>query len=44
MKVFRHEFHANMKISSQLIVIDSAAVDVDITNYIHHVNEQKQSC
>jgi len=33
-----------MKISSQLTAVDSAAVDIDITDYIHHVDEQRQSC
>ncbi len=42
-RILRHEFHTNIKISSQLIVIDSVAVDIDITDYIHHVDEQRQS-
>ena len=43
-RIFRCEFHTNIKISSQLIVIDSVSVDIDITDYIHHVDEQRQSC
>ena len=43
-RILRCEFHINMKISSQLTAVDSAAVDIDVTNYIYHVNEQRQSC
>ena len=43
MKVLRCEFHMNMKISSQLTAVDSATVDVDVTDCIHCVDEQRQS-
>ncbi len=43
MRILRHEFHVNMKISSQLTAVSSAAVDVDITDCIHYVDEQRQS-
>ena len=42
MRVLRCEYHANMRISSQLTAISSAA-DVDITDCIHYVDEQRQS-
>ncbi len=44
MRILRYEFHMNMKISSQLAAIDFAAVDVDVTNCIHCVDKQRQSC
>ena len=39
-RVLRHEYHMNMRVSSQLTVISSAA-DIDITDYIYHVDEQR---
>ncbi len=41
MRVLRCEFHVNMKISNQLAAVDSAAVNVDVTDCIHCVDEQR---
>ncbi len=42
MRVLRYECHMNMKISSQFTAVSSAA-DVDVTDCIHYVDEQRQS-
>ena len=41
-RILRYEFHINMKISSQLTAIDSAAVDIDVTDCIYYVDKQRQ--